>query len=42
IFQSDEDPMAHIPEPARGVFGPITPDSLAKIKTRLRQSLDSD
>jgi hypothetical protein len=42
IFQSDEDPMAHIPELARGVFGPITPDSLEKIKTRLRQSLDLD
>lgn len=42
IFQSDEDPMAHIPEVARGVFGPITPDSLAKIKARLRQSLDMD
>ena len=42
IFQSDEDPMAHIPEVARGVFGPITPDSLERIKARLRQSLDLD
>ena len=42
IFQTDEDPMAHLPEVARGVFGPITPDSLAKIKARLRQSLDMD
>jgi hypothetical protein len=42
IFQSDEDPMAHIPEVARGVFGPITPDSLKRIKARLRQSLDLD
>lgn len=42
IFQSAEDPMAHIPPEARGVFGQSTPEVRAQIKARLRQALDMD
>lgn len=39
IFQENGDPMAHIPEDARGFFGAMTPDNLARIRARLLHSL---
>ena len=35
IFRSDEEPMAHIPEGARGVFAPMTPQIMAALKRHL-------
>jgi hypothetical protein len=32
IFQSNEDPAAHIPEDARGVLGPLTPELAYRMK----------
>jgi hypothetical protein len=42
IFQTEEDPMAHIPPDARGVFGQSTPQVRDQIKARLRQSFEMD
>jgi len=39
IFQTGGEPMAHIPEDARGLFGPVTPDSLARLKAMLARPL---
>ncbi len=32
IFQTGDDPMAHLPVEARGLMGPMTPQSMARIK----------
>ncbi|MDZ7627536.1 MAG: cupin-like domain-containing protein [Parvularculaceae bacterium] len=39
IFQTDGDPMAHLPEAARGAFGVMTPDKAAALRARIVQSL---
>lgn len=39
IFGANGDTMAHLPEPARGVFGAMTPDLLRRLKTMLSGSL---
>ena len=40
IFQSEGDPMAHIPPPARGLFAAATPQRTLAIITLLEQSLE--
>jgi hypothetical protein len=40
VFQTDGDPMAHIPEQARGLFASLTPGSMQTIISQLRQSLE--
>ncbi|MEO8997788.1 MAG: cupin-like domain-containing protein [Rhodanobacter sp.] len=35
----DEDPAAHIPEHARGVLGPLTPELVARLKGMIRRYL---
>lgn len=39
IFQTGGEPMAHIPEDARGVFGPSTPELRAQLKAMLARPL---
>ncbi len=39
IFQVDGDPMAHVPENARGFFGKLTPDKVNRIRAALLHSL---
>ena len=39
IFQVNGDPMAHIPEDARGFFGEMTPEQVARIRAALLHSL---
>lgn len=39
IFQTGGEPMAHIPEDARGLFGPMTPEALARLKAMLARPL---
>ena len=39
-FQSDGEPMAHVPEQARGLFAPSTPQSALAIIAHLQQSLE--
>ncbi|MES1199058.1 MAG: cupin-like domain-containing protein, partial [Pseudomonadota bacterium] len=39
IFEENGDPMAHLPAQARGLFGSMTPEHLARIRERLRRSL---
>ena len=36
----EDDPMAHLPPEARGVFGPMTPDRLARLKQLLARPLN--
>lgn len=38
-FQVDGDPMAHVPEAARGMFGAMTPEKLQRLKYYLGKSL---
>jgi hypothetical protein len=33
------DPVVHLPEHAKGVLGPITPEKLARMRATLRQIL---
>jgi hypothetical protein len=40
VFQTSGDPMAHIPEQARGLFAPTTPQRTLAIIAQLQQSLD--
>lgn len=40
IFQVNGDPMAHLPQNAKGLFGKIGPDSLQQIKSFLLQRLN--
>jgi len=40
VFRTDGDPMAHIPEQARGLFGPPTPQRTLAIISQLQQSLE--
>ncbi len=35
IFQTGDDPMAHLPVEARGLMGPMTPQAMARIKSLL-------
>lgn len=35
VFQIGDDPMAHLPVEARGLMGPMTPQSMARIKALL-------
>ena len=35
IFRTGDDPMAHLPVDAQGLMGPVTPQSLARIKALL-------
>ncbi len=39
IFETNGDPMAHLPESARGIFGAMTPERLQKLKYYLGKSL---
>lgn len=39
IFQTGGEPLAHIPEAARGLFGEMTPEKLMRLKDFLAQSL---
>lgn len=39
VFQENGDPMAHLPEAARGVFGPMTPEKLQRLKYYLGKAL---
>jgi hypothetical protein len=39
IFQSDGEAMAHVPEHARGFFGELTPERVARLRAYLVQSL---
>lgn len=40
LFQTDGDPMAHLPDAARGVFGEPTPETLARVRAMLSRSLN--
>jgi hypothetical protein len=35
----DDDPAAHIPEPRRGVLGPLTAETVEQLKQGARQNL---
>ena len=39
IFERNGDPFAHLPEPARGIFGEATPERLQAVRERLLRSL---
>lgn len=39
VFEQNGDPFAHLPEEARGVFGPTTPERLAQVRERLLRTL---
>lgn len=39
IFETNGDPMAHLPSSARGVFGEVTPELIERIKRMLRGHL---
>ncbi|GAA0725920.1 cupin-like domain-containing protein [Sphingomonas japonica] len=39
IFRTDGDPMAHVPESARGVLGTRTPEALAALRQQLADAL---
>jgi hypothetical protein len=39
IFQTDGEPLAHLPEAARGLFGKLTPENAARIRAVLQKSL---
>jgi hypothetical protein len=39
IFQTDGEAMAHVPEHARGFFGELTPERVARLRAYLVQSL---
>lgn len=39
IFQLDGDPMRHLPDGAKGLFGPATPDLLARLRAVIADSL---
>ena len=39
IFQSDGEPMAHVPEHARGFFGDMSPERVARLRVYLAQIL---
>jgi len=39
IFQSEGEPMAHVPEHARGFFGEMTPEKVARLRAFLIHSL---
>ena len=40
LFQDEEDPMAHLPDAARGLFGAATPQRLAQIKATVGRALN--
>lgn len=39
IFQTGDDPWAHLPEPARGLFGDLTPEKRSQLKAMLAAPL---
>jgi len=39
VFETDGDPMAHLPEHAKGFFGDMDPDKAARLRLYLLQSL---
>lgn len=39
IFQTGGDPWEHLPESARGLFGPMTPQTMARLKAMLARPL---
>jgi hypothetical protein len=39
VFEQDGDPMAHIPEAARGLFAPLTPERAQAVAAHLQESL---
>ena len=39
IFRTDGEPMAHVPEEARGFFGELTPDKVGRLRAYLVHSL---
>lgn len=42
VFQVDGDPMAHLPEAARGMFGELTPDKVHRLRHYLAKVLVGD
>ncbi len=40
IFQTDDDPMAYLPQDAQGLMGPMTPQAMARIKALLMGPLN--
>ena len=40
VFQRDGDPMAHIPEAARGAYAPLTPERTRALIAQLQQTLE--
>lgn len=42
VFRVNGDPMAHIPEDARGVFGPMTQERVAALRSYLLKSLGGE
>lgn len=40
IFQVDGEPLSHLPESARGLFGKLTPENAARIRAVLQKSLN--
>jgi hypothetical protein len=40
IFQTDGEPLSHLPEAARGLFGKLTPEAAARIRAILQKSLN--
>jgi hypothetical protein len=40
IFQTDGEPLSHLPEAARGLFGTLTPETAARIRAVLQKSLN--
>ena len=41
IFQTDEDPVEHLPDHAKGVLGPVTPDQARRLRACLINFLNS-
>jgi hypothetical protein len=41
VFETDGDPMAHVPEGARGLWGALTPEKIAALKDYLTRTLRS-
>lgn len=39
VFMTEGDPVAHLPEEAKGVLGPITPEKLAKMRATIQQMI---
>jgi hypothetical protein len=40
VFQSEGDPMAHVPEAARGAYSTLTPERARALIAQLQQTLE--